>query len=302
MAEVDTAQLASNQAAIRHDISAAEASIRDTIGRESSGINTHLGSTKYEVGNQAARLSQQIGAESCAINKHIGDMRQEDAENFGHTRRDVQAGFGDARYENEKGFSDTRREGADHTAEILRENVKSAWKNSDTTHREGQRIVDRLYEHDSTVHDRFFTVGRDTADLKAQVETGFVGVTKDTELAALKVQLDAAKNTTYLGDKLERDGEKTRNLIHDLKFHDLNRHLVERNTELVNSEQDRRYLSRHWEEARLAQQNSQFGAQFQQLQSMMQNFNSQLNDTKQGMVNFGTMAGVGQSSTNNNVR
>jgi len=38
------------------------------------------------------------------------------------------------------------------------------------------------------------------------------------------------------------------------------------------------------------------------LQNQMQNFNSQLSETRQGMVNFGTMAGVGQTSTNNNVR
>jgi len=213
---------------------------------------------------------------------------------------------------------------AAETNEIVKEGLKGDFNTrgdikdarydiADRVGSSADRIVDRLVEHDAKVADRFFTVGRDTMDLRAQVVSqqqqmaaGFAGVAKDTELAALKTQLDARANTTYLSDKISNDGEKTRALINDLKYHDLNRALVERQTSLVNAEQDNRYWHHRCDDARWGQFQSQWGGQFaamqSQLQSMNQNFNSQLAETRQGMVNFGTMAGVGQSSTNNNVR
>lgn len=172
------------------------------------------------------------------------------------------------------------------------------------TENQADRIVDRVVETRDVMNDRFFHVGRETADLKAQIiaqqqqmVAGFLGVSKDTELATLKTQLDAAKNVSYLSDKIERDGEKTRTLLNDLKYHDLNRSLVERNAELLSCESDRN----HWRH--YADQN-QFAAQWAQLQSQVQAFQSQLQETRQGMVNFGSMSGNSgqQTSTANNVR
>ena len=202
--------------------------------------------------------------------------------------------------------SDIRREAAEHTNEIVREGLKDAFnirgdvKDSrydlgERLGNQGDRIVDRVTGGLSQMDDRFFTVARDTADLRAQVIQA-IDVTKmATEMAALKSIIEGQKNTTYLSDKITMDGEKTRDLISDLKYHDLNRALVERNAELVEERHDRRYWRHN------ADQN-QFGGQFAQLQSQIQAFASQLQETRQGMVNFGTMAGVGQTSTSNNVR
>lgn len=159
------------------------------------------------------------------------------------------------------------------------------------TENQTDRISDRVSAGVSQLEDRFFTVARDTADLRAQVIETINTVKMATELNALKGIIEGQKNTTYLSDKIATDGEKTRGLINDLKFNDLNRALIERNSELV----EERNWGRHWHQG--ANQ-----AQFAQLQSQMQNFNSQLSETRQGMVNFGTMAGVGQTSTANNVR
>jgi hypothetical protein len=71
--------------------------------------------------------------------------------------------------------------------------------------------------------------------------------------------------------------------------------LVERNTALVECEADRR----HW---RHNAEMSQYQNQWAALQNQIQAFASQLQETRQGMVNFGTMAGVGQTSTSNNVQ
>lgn len=184
-------------------------------------------------------------------------------------------------------LSDIRREAAEHTNEIVKEGLKGDY----TT----QTAVDRNAD---TIRDRLFSVSRDTTDLRAQVISaqqqvvaGFLGSSKDAEINALKTQIELSKQTTYLSDKIDADGEKTRSLINDLKYNDLNRALVERNAELV----EERHYGRHWRH--YADQ-----GQWVALNNQLQAFQSQLQETRQGMVNFGTMAGVGQSSTSNNVR
>lgn len=209
--------------------------------------------------------------------------------------------------------SDIRREAAEHANEIVKEGLKGDYSTQgaikdarfDINSRIGTstseiiRDVDRVGD---SLADRFFTVARDTSDLRAQVtqgiaETRLIGerTAKDAEIAVLRSTIEGQKNTQYLAEKISSDGEKTRSLINDLKYHDLNRHLVERNAELV----EERHWGRRWFHDGLQ---SQTAAQFAALQSQMQNFNSQLSETRQGMVNFGTMAGVGQTSTANNVR
>ena len=153
------------------------------------------------------------------------------------------------------------------------------------------RVSDRVMETRTLIGQRFHEVSHDLAT----VLQGQATLAKDVELNALKGQLDAAKNTTYLSDKIQSENEKTRNLINDLKYHDLNRGLVERNAELVCCESERRHYRHAFDQ-------SQYQGQWAALQSQIQAFASQLQETRQGMVNFGTMDGVGQTSTSNNVK
>jgi len=196
----------------------------------------------------------------------------------------------------------------DHT-EIIKEGLKESYESlsaikdarfdinsrvSDGTARtiaEVDRNADRLDA-------RFFDIARDTQDIRAQIisaqqamVTGFLGASKDAEINALKTQVELAKQTTYLSDKIDAGNEKTVALINSLKEADLNRMLIERNSELVEERWGRRY----WHDA--SGQN-----QWAALNNQLQAFQSQLQETRQGMVNFGTMAGVGQTSTSNNVR
>ncbi len=231
--------------------------------------------------------------------------------------------------------SDIRREAAEHNNEAIKETIKTeahilqdAGKNTNEIVREGlkesfnirgdvkdsrydiasrlatteQNLSQQVDAIDDTLTDKLFTISRDSIDLRAQVtglgfqvRDGNVALSKDIELNSLKGMLENQKNTQFLSDKIAADGEKTRNLINDLKYHDLNRGLVERNAELVEAIAERRHWRHH------ADQN-QWAGQFAALQSQMQNFNSQLSDTRQGMINFGSMFGVGQSSTSNNVK
>jgi len=260
--------------------------------------------------------------DTAMLSKEHSDIRREGAEHTSDIRREAAEHRASMTQENMKGFDRVNADVLRGTNEIVKEGLKesfnirgdvkdSRYDVSERVGNQGDRIVDRLTEHDSRVAARFFDVGRDTQDIRAQIisaqqamVTGFLGVTKDTEIAALKTQMDASKNTSYIVDKVTSDGDKTRTLINDLKYHDLNRGLVERQTALVSAEHEHRHYRDRWLDGRFDQNQAQFAGQWAQLQSQLQAFQSQLQETRQGMVNFGTMSGQSgqQSSTSNNVR
>ncbi len=145
---------------------------------------------------------------------------------------------------------------------------------------------------------QFTTIGRDTADLKAQVlgltfqvRDGFATVAKDTEIGTLKTQVELAKQSVYLSDKIDSQSDRTRELINDIRGSDLNRYLIERNNELTELRHDARHWRGHAEQS-----------QFANLSNQMQNFQSQLQEARQGTVNFGTMSGnAGRNTSTNNI-
>jgi hypothetical protein len=205
-----------------------------------------------------------------------------------------------------KDHSDIRQEIADEGRTTVDAVKTAAWHNSDRTGTEADRIINQASQQFIAAQQYAFDAARDVAALKSATDLHFASVANEIKtqsalgqaaaaLESAKVAAAIALGQATLSKEIFADGQKTRDLVNDLKYHDLNRALVERNAELV----EERHYGRHWRG--VADQN-QFGAQFAQLQSMMQNFNSQLADTRQGMVNFGTMAGVGQTSTSNNVR
>ena len=169
--------------------------------------------------------------------------------------------------------------------------MTAAGNNTDT-------VIAQLTAHHQNISDRLYTLGRESADNRAQitalgyqVRDGFVAAAKDAEINALKTQIELAKQSTYISDKIDAGNQVTQNLIRQLNDDSLNRQLVERNTELVGALEGGRYwYGRHGD------------GQFAAISSQLQAFQSQLQETRQGMVNFGTMAGVGQTSTSNNVR
>lgn len=195
-------------------------------------------------------------------------------------------------------LSDIRREAVEHTNEIVKEGLKGDYLTQGSIKDARFDINTRVSEVGKEVDNRFFDVGRDTQDIRAQIISaqqamvaGFLGTAKDAEINALKTQVELAKQTTYLSDKIDAGNEKTRELLVDFRDRELQRALIERNTWLS----EERGHGRFW---RHGYDNAQWNA----LQSNLNAFQSQLQETRQGMVNFGTMAGVGQSSTSNNVR
>lgn len=195
-------------------------------------------------------------------------------------------------------LSDIRREAVEHTL-VTRSDVKDSRFDIASRIAAGNESLSKQVDAiDDTLSAAINTVSRDTMDLRAQVTAvgyqvrdGFVAAAKDAEINALKTQVEMAKQTTYLSDKIDAGNSKTQELVNALRAADQDRMLIERNADLVGE----RYHSLHW-------RHGYDNAQWNSLQSNLNAFQSQLQETRQGMVNFGTMAGVGQTSTSNNVR
>lgn len=197
-----------------------------------------------------------------------------------------------------KELSDFRREVATETAAGIAATKDARYDVITAASRTEGNLSQQVDAIDDTLSAAITQVSRDTIDLRAQVTAigyqvrdGFTAAAKDSEINGLKTQIEIAKQTTYLSDKIDSGNLKTVELLNSLKEADLNRMLIERNAELS----EERYGRRHWYHA--AGQ-----GQWQAVNNQLQAFQSQLQETRQGMVNFGTMAGVGQSSTSNNVR
>ena len=195
-------------------------------------------------------------------------------------------------------LTDIRREAVEHTNEIVKEGLKGDYATQSKINELERATSQQIDAFEDVTNNSFMTVARDTADLRAQIISaqqamvaGFATAAKDAEINALKTQIELAKQSTYLSDKIDGQAEKTRELIGKLNDDSLNRQLVERNTELVGALEGGRYWWGRYSDG-----------QFNAVSSQLQAFQSQLQETRQGMVNFGTMAGVGQTSTSNNVR
>lgn len=205
-------------------------------------------------------------------------------------------------------LSDIRREAVEHTNDIVKEGIKGDYATSsaikdarfdiNTRVSDGtSKVIADVDRNADRMDARFFDVARDTQDIRAQIiaqqqqmVAGFLGVAKDSEINALKTQVEMAKQSTYLSDKIDGQGERTRELINRLREDDYGRRLIERNTELVAALDDGRHWRRHFDQG-----------QWAALSNQLQAFQSQLNDTRNSMVNFGTQVGVGQRATSNNV-
>lgn len=187
----------------------------------------------------------------------------------------------------EKDIFDLRGDIKDSRYDVIR-NI------NDTTNSLSQQ-VDAI---DDTLSAALNVISRDTMDVRAQVtglgyqvRDGFTAAAKDAEINALKTQVEMAKNTTYLSDQIQTENGKTRDLINALRDSDQNRMLIERNTDLVAAVADGRHWRHGWEQGN-----------WQGINNRLNSLDSQFEATRQGMVNFGTMAGVGQTSTSNQVK
>jgi hypothetical protein len=230
------------------------------------------------------------------------DIRRENVQSEAQVRRDVVATSGDVRREQaEIGAASAYQNATQHGSIV--DAVKTAgWANSDRTGTEADRITGQDTAYFIAGQQYAFNNATAVAALKAGTDMQFANTLAAINSAALTGQaataLEGAKNASatalgqaLVGQQIVADGNATRALLNALNADSLNRQLIERNSEIV-AERDR---SGFWQ----GQHNN---GQFAAVTSQLNAFQSQLQETRQGMVNFGSMSGVGQTSTSNNVR
>ncbi len=256
------------------------------------------------------------------------DIRREGSVERGEIRYDVATRAADNRYANAVGQADIRREGAvgvgeikyaiaEHSEATNRDVLTSGFNTNVKVDEAADKIQQRQADFYIASQARDFDQSRDLAALRATQDLAAQKLSSEillaTEKTATAAALESAKvaaavalgqsqlskeiaeSKFELSKQVGYENEKTRDLINSLKNDELNRLLIERNTDLQHCRHD------YWG-ARDGLFNSQFAALSSQVNSQLNALNSQIAETRQGMVNFGTMAGVGQSSTSNAVR
>lgn len=232
-------------------------------------------------------------------------------------RREQAVGFGENRYAIAVSSEDTNRD-------ILQTGASTAVKVDEAADKIQQRATDFYIAGQA----RDFDNSRDLASLRASVDLSSQKLSTEILLsgersaaaAALageksaaasalesarlgtavalgqsQISKEVAESRYDLSKQVAFENERTRELINSLKNDELNRMLIERNTDLQHCRHD------YWG-ARDGLVNSQFAALSSQVNSQVNALNSQLSETRQGMVNFGSMNRVGQDSTSNAVR
>lgn len=224
----------------------------------------------------------------------------------------VDPALADIRREQSEGFGATKFAVAVGNDVLNREILTSSHNTSEKVDEAADKIQQRAADFYIASQARDFDNSRDLAALRAAVdmanqklsteillssERGASAAALESAKVAAAVALgqsvlskEVAESKYDIAREVSNDGEKTRALINDLKNADLNRQLIERNSDINYYRND----CNRWE--------GLYGnGQFASIASQINALNSNLAETRQGLYNFGTMAGVGQSSTSNQV-
>jgi hypothetical protein len=248
-----------------------------------------------------------------------GDIRRETAEGISEVRYDVATRSADNRYANAIGQGEIKYAIAEHAENTNRDILVTGANTAVKVDEAADKIQQRAADFYIAGQARDFDNSRDLAALKAvtdltaqklsteillSAERGATATALESAKVAAAVALgqsqlskEIAESKYDMSKQVAYENEKTRDLINSLKNDELNRMLIERNTDLTHCRHD------YWG-ARDGLFNSQFAALSSQLNSQVNALNSQLTETRQGLVNFGSMNGNAgqQSSTSNNVR
>jgi hypothetical protein len=229
----------------------------------------------------------------------------------------VDPALADIRREQSVGFGEVKYAVATGNDVVNRDILKTGHEVADKVDEAADKIQQRQADFYIASQARDFDTSRDISALRAQIDMANQKLSTEillaTEKAATATALESAKVAAAIAlgqsqiskeiaeskyetsKQISYENEKTRDLINSLKNDELNRLLIERNTDINSIRGD------YWA-ARDGLFNSQFAALSSQVNAQFNALNSQVAETRQGMVNFGTMAGVGQSSTSNAVR
>ena len=236
--------------------------------------------------------------DTSGIQASFGDVRREQAVDVADIRREAALEAGDVRRDAAKDSADVRRETAKEASDTRTASARQAFDVNDRVGTEADRVVAQDTAYFIAAQSQNFSNATALAALKASTDASFLKTQSDIQLAGMQTAaaatlagftasaaaaLEGAKSAAaaalgqaLIGSAITADGNSTRALINSLKIDDLNRAMVERNSEAVELRNDMQY-------ARLAGQ--------------INMVHSQVQDTRAGMVNFGTMGASTQSST-----
>jgi len=311
-------QMAENGAVYMPDPWAALAAQHSDIRREGS---VERGEIRYDVATRTGDIRRETA-------EGISEVRYDVATRSADNRYDNAVGQSNIRREQALGFGDVKYSIAEHSESTNRDILTTGHNNQVKIDEAADIIQQRATDFYLAGQARDFDNSRDLAALRAQVDMANQKLSTEILLATEKTAAASALESARLGTavalesarlgtavalgqsqiskeiaeskydtskQIAYENEKTRDLINSLKNDELNRLLIERNTDLNGCRQD------YWG-ARDGLFNAQFAALSSQVNSQTNALNSQLSEARQGMVNFGSMRNVGQDSTNNNVR
>jgi hypothetical protein len=252
-----------------------------------------------------------------ALAAQHSDIRREGSVERGEIRYDVATRAADNRYANAIGQGEIKYAIAEHSEATNRDILVTGANTAVKVDEAADKIQQRATDYFIAGQARDFDNSRDLAALKAvtdltaqklsteillTAERGATATALESAKVAAAVALgqsqlskEIAESKYDVSKQIAYENEKTRDLVNSLKNDELNRLLIERNTDINSLRGD------YWG-VRDGLFNSQFAALSSQVNSQLNALNSQIAETRQGMVNFGTMAGVGQTSTSNAVR
>lgn len=239
-------------------------------------------------------------------------------------RRDIATGQGELRYDIGQGTNESIKETI-KSQNVVDRDVKEAsyvntiatkdasfqnllatkdgdYKNQEATDKGADRLSNQLFQQYIANQSEVNSAAAALAALTASTNMGFNKTASEiqsaAQTAAAAAALESAKVAAAVAlgqSQLERavvsDGNETRRLINDLRISDLERKLVERNHDIHGFRHEADRWRGHYDQSQFAAINNQ-----------MQNFGSQLQETRQGVVNFGSMTGnAGRQTSTNNV-
>lgn len=251
---------------IRADVKSAEANIRQNVTKAEADVRQDVAKAEADIRHGVAKSEADIRYD---IAKSESDIRQEiaaaESELKGLTvavEGELKADIKESQYE------------------LVKENFKMA-----------DRVRDQATQYYIATNDKLAAQAASLAGLRAAQDVNFNKVASDAIHSAERVLLGQELQAEKLAYKMLLDGDKTRDLLNTLNGADLNRQLIEAKNQIADLRS-----SRHHCEDRLNQ------TQFQSLASQLQMFQSDLQSTKQGMINLGTMTGTSQTSNPTNIR
>lgn len=206
--------------------------------------------------------------------------------------------------------ADIRREAALEAGDIRRDVAKEAWHTSDIVNAAsnvGQRDASAYYIAEvAAATQTAKEIARSQAWTEAKIDSGFAKVAGDTALATAIsngiTQLESARaqganalQHAVLALQISNEGNTTRALINAGRIDELRDTSSERYSKIIELEGDRKHCDRDYDRLSHSMQQNQWAS----LQSQLQMMNSDLQTTKQGVVNFGSGTATGGAISSN---